>query len=87
MLQVQLVVPSISADATVTATMKRDEEVELELESEIKVMDANSQQKINIKYGKLLFQLQCSKCYIVAFLYQGMKNDILLSVEISVTSS
>uniref|UniRef100_A0A669ERS5 Vitellogenin domain-containing protein n=1 Tax=Oreochromis niloticus TaxID=8128 RepID=A0A669ERS5_ORENI len=51
MLQVQLLVPSISADATVTATMKRDEEVELELKSEIKVMDANSQQKINIKYA------------------------------------
>lgn len=68
MLQVQLVVPSISADATVTATMKRDEEVELELESEIKVMDANSQQKINIKYGKLLFQLQCSKCPITSYL-------------------
>uniref|UniRef100_A0AAX7T336 Vitellogenin domain-containing protein n=1 Tax=Astatotilapia calliptera TaxID=8154 RepID=A0AAX7T336_ASTCA len=58
MLQVQLVVPSISADATVTATMKRDEEVELELESEIKVMDANSQQKINIKYDATKIEVE-----------------------------
>ncbi|XP_063351865.1 apolipoprotein Bb, tandem duplicate 1 [Pelmatolapia mariae] len=58
MLQVQLVVPSISAEATVTATMKRDEEVELELESEIKVMDANSQQKINIKYDATKIEVE-----------------------------
>uniref|UniRef100_A0AAZ1X4R8 Uncharacterized protein n=1 Tax=Oreochromis aureus TaxID=47969 RepID=A0AAZ1X4R8_OREAU len=58
MLQVQLLVPSISADATVTATMKRDEEVELELKSEIKVMDANSQQKINIKYDTTKIEVE-----------------------------
>ncbi|KAI3364234.1 hypothetical protein L3Q82_011034, partial [Scortum barcoo] len=50
MLQVQLLVPSVNADATVTATMKRDEELELELRSEIKVMDAVSEQKIEMKY-------------------------------------
>uniref|UniRef100_A0A3Q3VRN1 Vitellogenin domain-containing protein n=1 Tax=Mola mola TaxID=94237 RepID=A0A3Q3VRN1_MOLML len=50
MLQVQLLVPSISADATVTANMKRDEELELELKSEIKVMDATSEQEIAMKY-------------------------------------
>ncbi|XP_041832599.1 apolipoprotein Bb, tandem duplicate 1 [Melanotaenia boesemani] len=50
MLEVQLLVPSINADATVTAKLKRDEELELELESEIKLMDAISEQKIEIKY-------------------------------------
>ncbi|XP_070704851.1 apolipoprotein B-100-like [Pempheris klunzingeri] len=50
MLQVQLLVPSISADATVTANMKRDEELELELKSEVKVMEATSEQKITMKY-------------------------------------
>lgn len=54
MLQVQLLVPSISADATVTANMKRDEELELELKSEIKVMDATSEQKIAMKYGNAI---------------------------------
>ncbi|KAM7367783.1 hypothetical protein PAMP_014060 [Pampus punctatissimus] len=50
MLQVQLLVPSINADATVTANLKREEELELELKSEIKVMDAMSEQKIAMKY-------------------------------------
>uniref|UniRef100_A0A3Q3G119 Vitellogenin domain-containing protein n=1 Tax=Labrus bergylta TaxID=56723 RepID=A0A3Q3G119_9LABR len=50
MLQVQLLVPSINADATVTANLKRDEEMELGLKSEIKVMDATSEQEITMKY-------------------------------------
>ncbi|XP_065819953.1 apolipoprotein B-100-like [Labrus bergylta] len=50
MLQVQLLVPSINADATVTANLKRDEEMELGLKSEIKVMDATSEQEIAMKY-------------------------------------
>ncbi|KAM8725601.1 apolipoprotein B-100-like [Acanthopagrus schlegelii] len=50
MLQVQLLVPSISADATVTANIKHDEELELELKSEIKVMETTSEQKVAIKY-------------------------------------
>lgn len=57
MLQVQILVPSINADATVTANMKRDEELELELKSEIKVMEATSEQKITMKYGNVIFQL------------------------------
>uniref|UniRef100_A0A673C917 Apolipoprotein Bb, tandem duplicate 2 n=1 Tax=Sphaeramia orbicularis TaxID=375764 RepID=A0A673C917_9TELE len=51
MMQVQLLVPSIRADATFTANMKREEELEMELKSEIKVMDAVSEQKIEMKYG------------------------------------
>lgn len=57
MLQVQLLVPSIRMDATVTASMERDEDLELELKSEIKVMEAISEQKIKMKYGKVIFQL------------------------------
>lgn len=56
MLQVQLLIPSISADASITANMKRDEELELELKSEIKVMDVTSEQKIILEYGKVLSQ-------------------------------
>ncbi|XP_054474008.1 apolipoprotein Bb, tandem duplicate 1 [Anoplopoma fimbria] len=57
MLQVQLLVPSINADATVTANMKRDEELELELKSEIKIMAANSEQKISMKYDASKFEV------------------------------
>ncbi|XP_068433381.1 apolipoprotein Bb, tandem duplicate 1 [Clinocottus analis] len=58
MLQVQLLVPSINADATITANMKRDEELELELKSEIKVMAANSEQKIAMKYDASKFEIE-----------------------------
>lgn len=57
MLQVQLLVPSINADASVTANLKRDEELELELKSEIKFADITSEQEIAIKYGNVIFQL------------------------------
>ncbi|KAM6906389.1 apolipoprotein Bb, tandem duplicate 1 [Lycodopsis pacificus] len=57
MLQVQLLVPSINADATVTANMKRHEELELELESEIKVMAAHFEQKIAMKYDDSKFEV------------------------------
>ncbi|KAG7509082.1 apolipo B-100-like [Solea senegalensis] len=50
MLQVQLLVPSIRADATVTANMKRGEALELELKSAVKLMDATSEQKLALKY-------------------------------------
>ncbi|KAJ4919646.1 hypothetical protein JOQ06_027831 [Pogonophryne albipinna] len=58
MLQVQLLVPSINADATFTANMKRDEELELELKSEIKVMAATSEQKIAMKYDASKFEVE-----------------------------
>ncbi|XP_062323823.1 apolipoprotein B-100-like [Osmerus eperlanus] len=50
MLQVQLLVPSLKADATVTAHLKHEEELELELESDIKLPETTSMQKISIKY-------------------------------------
>ena len=68
MLQVQLLVPSISADDTVTANIKHDEELELELKSEIKVMETTSEQKVAIKYGMSLF-LNVRNLRILTFLY------------------
>uniref|UniRef100_A0A673C3W4 Apolipoprotein Bb, tandem duplicate 2 n=1 Tax=Sphaeramia orbicularis TaxID=375764 RepID=A0A673C3W4_9TELE len=58
MMQVQLLVPSIRADATFTANMKREEELEMELKSEIKVMDAVSEQKIEMKYDASRFEVE-----------------------------
>ncbi|KAM3603472.1 uncharacterized protein V6R79_023045 [Siganus canaliculatus] len=60
MLQVQLLIPSVNADATVTANMKRDEDLELELKSVIKVMAATSEQKIEMKYdaSKIEFEFK-----------------------------
>ena len=55
MVQVQLLVPSLKADATVTAHLKRDEELELELESDIKLPATTSVQKISLKYGTMAF--------------------------------
>lgn len=51
MLQVQMLVPAISTDATFTANLKRETEIELELKSDIKVMEAQSVQLIALKYG------------------------------------
>ena len=59
MVQVQLLVPSLQADATVTANMKRGEELELELKSEIKVMDATAEQKIALTYGNRISPFIC----------------------------
>ncbi|KAF5891255.1 apolipoprotein, partial [Clarias magur] len=50
LLQVQLLVPSLEADAKVTASLKRVEEMTLELESDIKFLDASSVQKLVLKY-------------------------------------
>ncbi|KAM3603273.1 uncharacterized protein V6R79_019676 [Siganus canaliculatus] len=60
MLQVQLLIPSVNADATITANMKRDEDLELELKSVIKVMAATSEQKIEMKYdaSKIEFEFK-----------------------------
>ncbi|XP_041814966.1 apolipoprotein Bb, tandem duplicate 1 [Chelmon rostratus] len=58
MVQVQLLVPSINADATVTANLKRDEELELELKSDIKVMAATSMQKIAMKYDASTIEVE-----------------------------
>merc|ERR1712142_393165 len=50
MLQLQLLVPLMKADATVTANLKRGETLELELASDIKLPETTSLQKIALKY-------------------------------------
>ncbi|KAJ0026596.1 hypothetical protein NQD34_017596 [Periophthalmus magnuspinnatus] len=50
MLQLQMLVPILSTDATFTANLNRDEEIKLELKSDIKVLEAKSEQKITLKY-------------------------------------
>ncbi|KAG7270492.1 hypothetical protein CRUP_032788, partial [Coryphaenoides rupestris] len=50
MLQVQVLIPSIKADATLTANMKRGEEMECELKSDIKFLESTSEQKLSLKY-------------------------------------
>ncbi|CAL8315296.1 unnamed protein product [Boreogadus saida] len=49
-LKVQLIIPSIKADATLTAIMKRGEEMECELKSDIKFLESTSEQKMSLKY-------------------------------------
>lgn len=51
MMQLQILVPFLSTDATFTANMKREDELEMELKSDIKVMAAVSEQKFKVKYG------------------------------------
>ncbi|XP_041814378.1 apolipoprotein B-100-like [Chelmon rostratus] len=58
MVQVQLLVPSINADATVTANIKRDEELELELKSDIKLLETTSEQKITMKYDNSKLEIE-----------------------------
>ncbi|XP_056150905.1 apolipoprotein B-100-like [Lampris incognitus] len=50
MLEVQLLIPSIKADATATANLKLGEKKELELKSDIKFLETTSEQKITVKY-------------------------------------
>ena len=57
MLKVQLIIPSIKADATLTANMKRGEEMECELKSDIKFLESTSEQKLSLKYGTFFVHL------------------------------
>lgn len=50
-MQLQLLVPVLNTDATFTANMILEDELEMELKSDIKVMNAVSQQKFQVKYG------------------------------------
>ena len=53
MLQLQLLVPLMKADASVMANLKRGETMELELTSDIKLPMTTSLQKIALKYGRI----------------------------------
>ncbi|KAK3516813.1 hypothetical protein QTP70_023691, partial [Hemibagrus guttatus] len=50
LLQVQLLVPDLEADAKVTARLKREEELEIELGTDLKLFDMSSVQKVILKY-------------------------------------
>ncbi|XP_037606933.1 apolipoprotein B-100-like [Sebastes umbrosus] len=52
MLQVQLLVPSLEADAAVTATMSRADGVTLEIKSDVKLPKTSSVQTVTFKYGE-----------------------------------
>uniref|UniRef100_A0A8C7PB43 Vitellogenin domain-containing protein n=1 Tax=Oncorhynchus mykiss TaxID=8022 RepID=A0A8C7PB43_ONCMY len=85
MLQVQLLVPSIKADATVTANVKRGEELELELESDIKLPETTSVQKITLKYDdeKIVAEVksdmnsEIQNIHPYAEAFQKMVSDVL----------
>ncbi|XP_030628767.1 apolipoprotein B-100 isoform X1 [Chanos chanos] len=49
-LEVQLLVPSVQADATVSANLKHAEELTLELKSDIKLPETSSVQSVTLKY-------------------------------------
>ncbi|KAJ3607019.1 hypothetical protein NHX12_026534 [Muraenolepis orangiensis] len=50
MLQVQLLIPSVNADASLTANVKRGEVMECELKSDVKFLASTSEQKLSVKY-------------------------------------
>ncbi|KAK2856131.1 hypothetical protein Q5P01_004866 [Channa striata] len=76
MLQFQLVAPSVDADAAVTAKLKYDEEMELELESKIKLMDAISKQKIEVKYDDRKIKVEF-KSDMKTEVFEEYANEIL----------
>ncbi|CAJ1077021.1 apolipoprotein B-100-like [Xyrichtys novacula] len=68
MLQVQVLVPSFSADAALTANLKLEEDLQLELESNINLQETTSRQIIAMKYGTGSIEVE---------LKSDVKSDIL----------
>lgn len=60
LLEAQLIVPSLSTEATLSATMTHAEDLTLELKSSIKLPETNSVQKIIFKYGTVSPFTVCS---------------------------
>lgn len=54
LVQLQLIVPSLSTDATLTASLKRDGNLTLEVESDIKLPEISSLQKVTFIYSKYI---------------------------------
>ncbi|XP_060946991.1 apolipoprotein B-100-like [Limanda limanda] len=52
MLQVQLIVPSLKADAAITATMSNTDRLTLEIKSDVKLPETSSIQAVVFKYGE-----------------------------------
>uniref|UniRef100_A0A3B4FGW7 Apolipoprotein Ba n=1 Tax=Pundamilia nyererei TaxID=303518 RepID=A0A3B4FGW7_9CICH len=51
MLQLQMVVPSLKADASLTANLKKDEDMVMDLETIMHLSEISYQQKASLKYG------------------------------------
>ena len=54
MLQVQLLVPSLNADAAITATMSNTDRLTLEIKSDVKLPETSSIQAVVFHYGKFI---------------------------------
>lgn len=51
MLQLQMIVPSLHADASLTATLKIDEIIIMDIETSINLPETKYQQKTSLKYS------------------------------------
>ncbi|XP_012691026.2 apolipoprotein B-100-like [Clupea harengus] len=58
LVQLQLIVPSLSTDATLTASLKRDGNLTLEVESDIKLPEISSLQKVTFIYREEDMEVQ-----------------------------
>ncbi|KAJ8269867.1 hypothetical protein GJAV_G00107700 [Gymnothorax javanicus] len=58
MLQVQLSVPSLKTDATASVALKRAEDLTLELESVINIPETSSVQKVIVRYGADMIEVE-----------------------------
>ncbi|XP_060918741.1 apolipoprotein B-100 [Labrus mixtus] len=58
MLQLQMVIPSLQADASITATLKKDEDIIMDLETVINLPETSSQQKATLKYDQDKLELE-----------------------------
>ncbi|KAM6969587.1 apolipoprotein B-100 [Tautogolabrus adspersus] len=58
MLQLQIVIPSLQADASITATLKKDEDIIMDLETVINLPETSSQQKATLKYDQDKLELE-----------------------------
>lgn len=57
MLQLQMLVPKLKADATLTATMSKTDALTLEIKSDVKLSESSSVQAVTFKSGKSCFQI------------------------------
>ncbi|XP_041951597.1 apolipoprotein B-100-like [Alosa sapidissima] len=58
LVQAQLIVPSMSTDATLTATLRKDADLTLEVESDIKLPETSSLQRVTFIYGEENMKVQ-----------------------------
>lgn len=61
MLQIQLLVPSLSTDASVTATMSSVDGLTMEIKSDVRLPETSSIQAVVFKYGMYALTLMMQK--------------------------